>query len=236
VYAVAGAAGALLVLGQVRSATGSPSSGHLAHGGVPGASDPGALPTAMFGAWWHWVLMVGAMMLPVVAPQVRTVALRSVWSRRYRSSALFLTGYLVVWLVAGAVLLAVVAVLGLEDLGGPLLVATLGAAAVWQVTGPRRRMLRRCAALRLGAATGSAADLDCARAGLTVGRRCLVTCWPGMLAMVLSHNLLLMAGLLLVMRTERARGPNPAHRAGRPLEAWGLGSFALVAAAAVGFA
>jgi predicted metal-binding membrane protein len=238
VYPVAGAAGVLLVLLQVRSTTAWPSAGHLAHGGrvTADAPSPGALATALSGAWGHWMLMVAAMMLPVVAPQVRAVALRSIWSRRYRSSTVFLTGYLLVWLVAGAALLALVVVLRLQDHGTPLVVLTLLVAASWQVTGPRRRVLRRCATLRLGAATGFAADRDCARAGLTYGLRCLVACWPGMLAMVLSHNLLLMAGLLAVMRSERARGPDPARRAGRPLEACVLGSFALVAAATVVFA
>jgi len=54
-----------------------------------------------------------------------------------------------------------------------------------------------------------------------------------MLAMALSHNLLLMAGLLTVMLSERARGPNPMRRAGRPIEAWVLVGFALTAAVAV---
>ena len=48
----------------------------------------------------------------------------------------------------------------------------------------------------------------------------------------MSHHLLLMAGLLAVMLTERARGANPMRRAGRPLEAWVLAGFALVAGAA----
>ena len=184
------------------------------------------------GAWMHWALMVGAMMLPVVAPQVRRVALRSVWSRRHRGAASFVLGYVGVWLALGAILVTVVVVLSSSQQLTPWLVGALCVAAAWQVAGPRRRMLRRCASLRLGAATGLAADLDCARAGLRSGLRCAFTCGPLMVAMALSHSLLLMGGVLAVLLSERARGANPVRRAGRPHEALVLGGFAVVAAVA----
>ena len=53
-----------------------------------------------------------------------------------------------------------------------------------------------------------------------------------MLAMALSHSLLLMAGVLAVLLSERARGANPVRRAGRPREALVLGGFAVAAALA----
>jgi hypothetical protein len=53
-----------------------------------------------------------------------------------------------------------------------------------------------------------------------------------MVAMALSHSLLLMAGVLAVLLSERARGANPVRRAGRPHEALVLGGFAVVAAVA----
>ena len=184
------------------------------------------------GAWLHWTLMVAAMMLPVVAPQVRRVALLSVWSRRHRAAAAFVVGYVVVWLVIGAALVTALAAFGSGQDLTPWLVVALLAAAVWQVSGPRRRMLRRCASLKLGAATGLAADLDCARAGVRSGLRCAFTCGPLMVAMALSHSLLLMAGVLAVLLSERARGANPVRRAGRPHEALVLAGFAVVAAVA----
>ena len=175
------------------------------------------------------------MMLPVVAPQVRRVATRSLWSRRHRAAVSFVLGYVVVWLVLGAGLVAVVLALGGQEQLAPWLAVVLLLAAGWQVSGPRRRMLRRCASLRLGAATGLAADLDCARAGLRSGLRCVFTCGPLMVAMALSHSLLLMAGVLVVLLSERARGANPLRRAGRPREALVIAGFAVVAAVAVPF-
>jgi predicted metal-binding membrane protein len=235
VYVVAGAAGLLLVVQSIWLMDAAPATGHHIHEGHATAPLSGTSSSAAswFAAWPHWGLMAMAMMLPVVAPQARNVALRSVWVRRQRSASGFVAGYVAVWLVAGAGVLALVATLQVQDHVALLVAGTLLVASAWQVSRPRRRVLRRCAGLRLGAASGFAADLDCARAGLRSGLLCLVTCWPAMLAMALSHNLLLMAGLLTVMLSERARGPNPMRRAGRPIEAWVLVGFALTAAVAV---
>ena len=199
------------------------------HSGVTTPAGPESFAASWSGAWSHWVLMVAAMMLPVVAPQVRTVALRSVWTRRQRSATAFVLGYAAVWVVAGAALLAPLVALAVHPLGMGWLVGILLVAAVWQVSKPRKRVLRRCASLRLVAATGWLADLNCARVGVRSGVRCLATCGPLMLAMAATHSLLLMAALLAVMLTERSRGPDPLRRVGRPLEAWALVGFALVA-------
>ena len=199
---------------------------HHGTAGMSMPSGPASLVASWSSAWGHWALMVGAMMFPVTAPHVRVVAVRSLWLRRHRSAALFLVGYVAVWLLSGAILLAVLVPLGAPHVDWSWVAATLVVAALWQVSGPRKRVLRRCGSLRLGKAAGVAADVDCARAGLRSGLRCLVTCWPAMLAMAMSHHLLLMAGVLAVMLTERARGANPMRRAGRPLEAGVLAGFA----------
>lgn len=212
VYAVA--AGAWLVLGWMALQTVP----HV-HGFVAAWSSQGE----------HWLLMVLAMMLPVVAPHVRTVGLRSLWSRRHRSATVFVLAYLAVWALIGALLVAGLVAAGLEQHGQHLLPGALLLAAAWQVSPPRRRVLRRCAPVRLGAPAGAAADADCARAGARSGLRCLVECGPVMLAMAVSHSLVLMAGLTVVLLSERARGANPVGRAGRPLEAWVLAGFAGVA-------
>jgi len=242
VYVVAGAAWVVMVLISLGTG-GGPSTGHSAHAGAhTGAHSAHAgahaetavsdsFATAWSMAWSHWVLMVAAMMLPVLAPQVRTLAMRSLWPRRQRSAAFFVVGYAVVWVVAGGALLAALVALGVEPLGLPWLIGILLVAAVWQVSTPRKRVMRRCGSLRLGAATGLSADLNCARVGVRAGGRCLVTCGPLMLAMVASHSLLLMAGLLAVMLSERSRGPDPRRRVGRPLEAWAIVGLAVVAGA-----
>jgi predicted metal-binding membrane protein len=179
----------------------------------------------------HWFLMVLAMMLPLAAPQARLVSLRSLWERRHRAGALFTVGLVGVWLGVGAVLTSVVRVL---DPGPPgwLAPVLLVAAASWQVAPPRRRLLRRCGSVRLHAADGAAADVDCVRAGVRAGGLCVAGCGVAMLPMAVlpmgPEALLVMAGVLVVLLWERAAGPDPATRAGRPHEAVALLALALV--------
>jgi hypothetical protein len=234
VYAVAAASAVLLVAGILGSADAGAATGHhhmsMGHHAMGSSPDMPSPWMQWLSAWQHWAWMVAAMMLPIVAPQVRRVSLRSVWSRRHRAAASFVLGYVVAWLVLGAVLVTALLAVGGEQRLAPWLAVVLLVAAAWQVSGPRRRMLRRCASLRLGAATGPAADLDCARAGVRSGLRCAFTCGPLMVAMALSHSLLLMAGVLAVLLSERSRGANALRRAGRPREALVIGGFAVVAA------
>jgi hypothetical protein len=67
--------------------------------------------------------------------------------------------------------------------------------------------------------------------GAADGRRCVFTCGPAMAVMVLSHSLILMAALTLLLLSERSRGPNPARRAGRPMEALCMVGLAVAAGA-----
>jgi predicted metal-binding membrane protein len=178
--------------------------------------------------WRHWDLMVLAMMVPVAAPYARRVAFESLWRRRHRAIAWFVLGYLALWLAVGAALVGAVAVVGrTPDLRLVSLLFLL--AAAWQVSRPRRRVLRRCGVLPAGALKGWRADRDCTVNGLRYGVRCTLVCGPAMAAAALSGSLVLMAGVIVLFLSERARGPNPHRRAGRPLEAWGLATFAAVA-------
>jgi predicted metal-binding membrane protein len=211
-YALALAAAGLLLVDAARSAR-------------PGARVEDR--ASWLGSWSGWMLMVLAMMLPVLAPQARQVAMRSLWQRRHRAVVGYLAAYLAVWAVAG------VAVVGaLHGVGQPhpppgVTAAALAGAALWQASPPRRRIMRRCGSVRLGAAQGFAADRDCVAAGGRTGLRCALTCGPVMVAMATGHHYPgLMAGLLALLLTERARGPNPDRRAGRPLEAWCLAGYA----------
>ncbi len=183
--------------------------------------------------WSHWVLMVLAMMLLAVAPRVRTVALESRSSRRQRSAVAYVLGFVTLWSVVGAALVGAVVLTGVEAHGGHLLPVVLLLAAAWQVSVPRRRVLRRSPPFGPGTARGLAGDVDCARSGMRSAGRCLVECWPVMVAMALSHSLLLMAGLTVVLLSERRGGPDAVRRLGRPLEAWVLAGFALVALVAM---
>jgi predicted metal-binding membrane protein len=105
--------------------------------------------------------------------------------------------------------------------GAPAFAASLVllVAAAWQVTPVRRRVLRRCRGAGFVNVRGWRADRDCTAVGAADGRRCVFTCGPAMAVMVLSHSLILMAALTLLLLSERSRGPNPARRAGRPMEA-----------------
>lgn len=180
------------------------------------------------------MLMVLAMMLPVAAPQARQVALRSLWSRRQRSMLGFLAGYLAVWALVGAVIVSVLTALGALHPAPVAVVVALVGAALWQISAPRRRVMRRCRTIRLGTARGLAADRDCAAAGWRAGLRCAFTCGPVMLSMAVGHHHVgLMGALVVLLMTERAPGPNPQRRAGRPFEGWCLiglaGAVALIA-------
>jgi predicted metal-binding membrane protein len=208
------------------------SAGEQVHDGMAMSAGTAGFVPSWVDACSHWGLMVLAMMLPVVAPQVRTVAMRSLWTRRQRSAGAFLVGYVAVWVAVGGLLLAPLVALDVYPLGTPWLIGFLLVAAGWQVSPPRRRLLRRCSSLRLGAAAGRAADVDCVRAGMRSGARCLATCGPLMLAMLAGHSLWLMAVLLVVLLSERSRGPDPVRRAGRPREAWMIVGVAFVAGAA----
>ena len=221
-YVVAASAALAMVLLHFADDTAS------AHGDHHGASGGREIWLA---DWGHWTLMVLAMMLPVVAPYARRVAFGSLWRRRHRATAWFVLGYLAIWLAIGAALIGIASVLGRPPAWPVIPILLLGAAA-WQVSQPRRRVLRRCGALPPGALTGWRADRDSAANGFRYGVRCVFVCGPAMAATAMSGSLILMAGVSVLFLSERARGPNPYQRAGRPLEAWGLvacAAFVLIA-------
>jgi predicted metal-binding membrane protein len=230
-YGIAAGAGLGLVLPVVVSG-GSHAHGH-AHGhehGAQATSVPAAEVWSWLADWRHWILMTLAMMVPVVAPYARRIALRSLWRRRHRAMTGFLLGYLAVWLAIGAVVTGVLVMLDGTRVWPAAPIALLCAAA-WQVSRPRRRTLRRCGSLPPAAISGWRADRDSATAGASVGLRCAFVCGPVMLAMAVSQSLLLMGGVLALLLSERARGPNPDRRAGRPFEAWCLVAYAAAFAA-----
>jgi predicted metal-binding membrane protein len=241
-YAVAVGAGLALLLRDVTGRPATDAHAHHAHhahhhqGGSTSSVDPTGAATGV--GWWlaewgGWILMVLAMMLPIAAPHARRVAMRSLWHRRYRAMVSFLFGYLAVWFAVGGVLAAVLVAVGQPRPGSAVLAAVLLGAAAWQVSRPRRRVMRRCGAFRAGAIRGWRAERDCAAGGFRIGLRCTFTCGPVMLAMAVGHGVILMSSVLVLLLSERARGPNPDQRAGRPLEAWCLVAYAAMIALGV---
>jgi predicted metal-binding membrane protein len=151
-----------------------------------------------------FVLMVVAMMVPLRLPVVRYVAASSLRSRRARSVAAFLAGYVAVWAMAGA---GIVLALGaLRAWLGPLSAVgvAFSAAIAWTLAPARRRRLRGCqqtASLRL---RGRSADADCARYGMRIGWSCVAACWALMAAAASSHSLGVMAVVWGVQLAERS--------------------------------
>jgi predicted metal-binding membrane protein len=154
-----------------------------------------------------WIVMVVAMMVPGALADVRVVALSSMWSRRQRTVALFLGSYLCVWIGFGVVALAV------PWTGTAVLLAL---AAAWELTAWKWRAVRRCHLIESLPPHGARADAACARAGLRYGSRCVVSCWPLMLAMAAAgHQAVALMALLtvvvaaekIVIRSARLRAP-----------------------------
>lgn len=222
-YLVAAISGAAVLAwhGVVAPTASSPQHHHGSHGIHHGSAS--WLPSY---AWW--IVMVTAMMLPVAAPSAHHVAANSLWSRRQRAMTSFVLTYLAVWMAFGVAATLGVSVLRLTSASWASVI--LLAAAVWHVSPPRLRLMRRCGVIHPVAVKGWPATLDCSKAGLLVGARCLLTCGPAMVAMVVGHSTVVMLGLATVLYSERKRGPNPGRRAARAPEAWGLVALAGVAA------
>ncbi len=123
---------------------------------------PGTNPGALGFYLSSWVVMMAAMMLPAVAPMALSHREIQQERRRQRRSAeavdtaLFLTGYLVVWVLAG--LLAYTLLEAGRSLDGGFLAwsragrwaatAVLGAAALYQLTPAKHACLSRCRSRR----------------------------------------------------------------------------------------
>jgi predicted metal-binding membrane protein len=117
-----------------------------------------------------WVLMLAAMMSPVLVPPLYYIRLRSFTNRRARSTALFLAGYVAIWMAGGVVLLAIELAVNLLAPQSYLpAAAVVLIALVWQFSPIKQRCLNRCCAYPVLAAFGGAADFDALRFGMTHG-------------------------------------------------------------------
>jgi predicted metal-binding membrane protein len=229
VYLVAGLAAAAIVAGHLSSHP--PVNAHVTeavHAHMPGMAETQSGEIPLGRLWMWWVLMSAAMMLPLAAGEADRIAADSLWRRRRVAVVEYLGGYLAVWSIFG--LMAIWAVIHVWPAGAPAVAPALAllAAALWQVTPTRKRALRRCGIASYVEVRGWHADRDCLLAGTAYGRRCLVTCAPVMTVMAVTHSAIVMFLLAVLLYTERAPGPNPAQRAGRPQEAVCLAALAAV--------
>jgi hypothetical protein len=149
---------------------------------------------AMMMSWtsetYCWMLMVVAMMLPLIADSARNVAARSLWSRRQRAIAVFVLGYLSIWLMAGVVLSLLLTALGSQVWFDPRWAMTLSFLITigWQTVPIKRRALISCHRTRPIAPEGLQADWDCMRYGGMIGGSCLLNCWAWMLFCTLTGH------------------------------------------------
>ena len=149
----------------------------------------------------HWAAMIGAMMFPLLIGNVRVVANRSLWPRRNRAIALYLTGYLAPWMAYGAAAISALLYFKIPFSGAVGLLT----AALWQLTGWKRRGLLGCHRTEPLTPSGWRADLDCLRSGWNSAGSCLMSCWALMLPCVGSpHSAWLMPSVAIFSWLERS--------------------------------
>jgi predicted metal-binding membrane protein len=162
----------------------------------------------------NWALMLVAMMTPALIEPIVYVASRSFRRRRWRSVAIFLVGYLAIWVIEGGVSVVVLSGSAWSSLPWQVTVAaTLVIAVAWQCSPVKQRCLNGCHAQPALAAFGTAADRSAFEYGITHGLWCVGSCWALMLVptvLPLGH-LAAMVGVGALIVAERLERPAPAR-------------------------
>ncbi len=159
-----------------------------------------------------WALMVVAMMLPLAMAPLWHVRERSFARRRGRSTALFVAGFIAIWMAAGIVLQTTAL---LARWAVPMPLACLGLAMAvalfWQISPAKQWCLNRCHQRPQLEAFGFAADLDAFRFGVRNGAACTGVCWALMLPMLLigQGQLPAMIAVTLFSLAESLEDPAP---------------------------
>lgn len=117
-----------------------------------------------------WIAMSVAMMIPTALRPLMRAAQGSVWGA-WR----FVTGFLGVWLVAGV---PTYVVMNAIDWTAGWIAATWVLAGAYQLTPPMQRNLMTCRSIRFAG--------DPTRYGARQGVRCVASCWPVMLAVMVT--------------------------------------------------
>ena len=163
-----------------------------------------------FGAW---LIMLAAMTPVLLAEPLGVVWSRTLARRRCDGAALFVAGYLAIWMAAGVGLTAV-AVMITTAAGSSSLAAfalAVAAAGLWRLTPAWRRCLELCHLQPHLNAVGRSAGLSRLRYGADIGLWCVGACWPLMLAPLLAGrwHIQAMAAAYAVMLADRYLGPWP---------------------------
>jgi predicted metal-binding membrane protein len=150
-----------------------------------------------------WCAMSVAMMLPTNLGAIRYVGFSSLPGRRAGAIAMFALTFTTLWLPLG--LLA-----GLwhaaGDSPGVVAVLALVAAAAWELTPWKAAALVACRRTRPIRLRGKAARDSCCRYGAHVGKQCVISCGPAMLALTLTgHPLLALIAVAPIVYLEKRR-------------------------------
>jgi predicted metal-binding membrane protein len=159
-----------------------------------------------------WALMLVAMMSPALIAPIQHVRMQSFTNRRLRSIGLFLTGYAVLWMALGGVILTIeLAIRVFAHQSYLPAAAAFLVALVWQFSPIKQRCLNRCHVHTALAAFGFTADIDAFRFGFTQGGWCAGSCWALMLFPMLlpQGHVVAMAIVTLLIFSERLEQPRP---------------------------
>ena len=163
-----------------------------------------------------WLGMLLAMMPPLLRQPAAYLWQRSLSRRRWRAIAMFAAGYFAIWMLAGAVLLALA--FGLQTWAAgrivPLGIGALALALLWQAAPARQHALNRCHHQPRIAAFGWRADRDVLRYAATHAGWCVAACWAWMLLPLLLAGAAHLAAMLVVtilLAFERTRPARPAR-------------------------
>ncbi|MBR0756370.1 DUF2182 domain-containing protein [Bradyrhizobium jicamae] len=156
-------------------------------------------------------LMLLAMMPPLLASPLQHVWRRSLTRRRGRAIALFVLGYVAIWLAVGVLLVTASLVLAAATALPAIAIGALIALG-WQATPLKQASLNLCHRRPALEAFGIRAEIDALVYGTTHGIWCAGACWSLMLLPLLAGGPLhwvLMPMVMLIAIVERARAPQP---------------------------
>ncbi|WP_210481121.1 DUF2182 domain-containing protein [Naasia sp. SYSU D00948] len=153
-------------------------------------------------AFVMWVAMVLAMSPLLLAREVDRVRLSSLRRRRGSIVTVWLTGYVVIWLLAGAAVVPFVAWLGTDV---RLAWGAVALVALWHCSPLRQRFLNACHRAASLRSFGVAAYRDALRDGFATGGACAAVCGPLMVTVLLAADihLVAMAAATLALTVER---------------------------------
>lgn len=173
---------------------GPASAAHGAHATDAATSAPHGLAV--------WIAMVVAMSPLLLMREVARLRDGSLRRRRGAAVLAFAAGYGLVWLIVGAIAVAVASVLGAGAWLGCLAVILVIA---WQCSPLRQRLLNVCHRVPRLRVFGADATWDAGRYGVVTGAACAASCGPIMVLVLLAADLHLLAmiGASVLLTAER---------------------------------